>query len=232
MNTLLTLKLHTTLLFIAQLSVPHSFLNYGIHPRTIPLQVLSSNNPSVTAFLENIQESTKFAQENIQKQNIRMAEYANKSRLPHNFAVNDKVWLSTKNLSIEDGSGSRKLHPKFCGPFVIKEKISEVTFRLALSEPMKARGIHDAFHVSLLKPFVEDTFQRDPAPEPAVHFADGHQEYEVEAILSHRKRRGKIQYLVKWKGYADHENTWQSTKDLENAKDILEDYKASSRCFS
>ena len=79
----------------------------------------------------------------------RMAEYANKSRLPHNFAVNDKVWLSTKNLSIEEGSGSRKLHPKFCGPFVIIEKINNVTFRLKLSEPMIARRIHNAFHVTL-----------------------------------------------------------------------------------
>ena len=63
-------------------------------------------------------------------------------------------------------------------------------------------------------------------------FADGHQEYAVENILSHRKRRGKTQYLVKWKGYADHENTWQSASDLENAKEILQVYKASSRCSS
>ena len=194
------------------------YLNYGINPRTIPLQTLSSNNPSVSKFLETIQETTRFAQENIQKNNLKMAEYANKSRLPHEFAVNDKVWLSTKNLSIEEGSGSRKLHPKFCGPFVISEKINNVTFRLELSAPMKARGIHNTFHVSLLKPFVEDPFTRDPAPEPAVHFADGHVEYEVEEILSHRKRRGKTQYLVKWKGYPSHENTWQSTKDLENSK--------------
>ena len=202
------------------------FLNYGISPRTVPLQTLSSNNPSVSKFLEDIQKTTKFAHENIQKQNIRMAEYANKSRLPHDFAVNDKVWLSTKNLSLEEGSGSRKLHPKFCGPFTIKEKINNVTFRLEISAPMKARRIHDAFHVSLLKPFAEDPFQRDPQPEPAITITDGHDEYEVEQILAHRKRRGKTQYLVKWKGYADHENTWQSAKDLENAEDILQEYSA------
>ena len=208
------------------------FLNYGLCPRTVRIQTLSSNNPSVSKFLADIQESTKFAYENIQKQNIRMAKYANKSRLPHNFSLNDKVWLSTKNLSLEDGSGSRKLHPKFCGPFHIIEKINDVTFRIDLSEPMKARRIHDTFHVSLLKPFVEDPFARDPAPEPAIEFPDGHQEYEVEAILAHRKRRGNIQYLVKWKGYADHENTWQNVKDLEHAKDLLGKYKASSRCSS
>ena len=37
---------------------------------------------------------------------------------------------------------------------------------------MKIRGIYNAFQVSLLKIFVEDVFERDPAPEPAVQFAD------------------------------------------------------------
>ncbi len=60
-------------------------------------------------------------------------------------------------------------------------KISnDVAFSLEVSEPMKQKGIHDTYHVSLLKPYVDDTFDRDPAPEPAMIFADGHQEFEVE----------------------------------------------------
>ena len=171
----------------------------------------------------------RFARENIPKNNEKMAEYANRSRLPHNFAVNDKVLLSAKNLALEESRGSRKLHPKFCGPLVITEKISNVAFRLELSGPMKIRWIHNAFHVSLLKPFVEDVFQRDPAPELAVQFADGTKEYEVEAILSHRKRRGKTQYLEKWKGYEAQESTCQSAADLQNANDLLKTYKASTQ---
>ncbi len=163
------------------------YLNYGINPKTIPLETLSSNNPSVSKFLKDIQDSSAFARENIRKRNIKMAQYANKSRLPHQFAVNDKVWLSTKNLSIPDGSGSKKLHPKYCGPFIIKKKINDVAFSLELSEPMNQKGIHDTFHVSLLKPYVADTFDRDPAPEPAMIFADGHQEFEVEKVLHTEK---------------------------------------------
>ena len=132
------------------------FLNYGIHPKTIPLQTLSSNNPSVSQFITNIQNSIKFAQENIRKSNESAAAYANRRRIPHKFAVGDLVWLSTKNLSLEDGSGNRKLHPKFCGLFKITHRINEVTFRLDLSEPMKARKIQNASHVSLLRPFTHD----------------------------------------------------------------------------
>ena len=208
------------------------FVNYGIHPKIVPLESLATNNPSADEFLKTTQEATKFAYDRIHIQNAKMAEYANKSRLPHTFSVGDRVWLATKNLSLEDGSGSRKLHPKFCGPFEITQKINQVTFRLKLSDPMKAKGIHDAFHVSLLKPYVEDTFSRTEEPSPAVKFKDGHEEYEVEEILATKRIRGEPRYLVKWKGYGTHENTWQSEEDLAHAKDLLNSFKASRRCSS
>ena len=50
-------------------------------------------------------------------------------------------------------------------------------------------------------------------------------EYEVEAIISHR-RSGKGQaYLVKWKGYPTSENTWEPEPNLYNAQEILKQYK-------
>ncbi len=101
-----------------------------------------------------------------------MAEYANKHRRPHQFVVDDKVWLSTKTLSLKDGAGSRKLYPKICRPFVIKKKVNDVSFRLEISEPVKLRGIHDIFHVRHLKPYTQDLFCREPQPEPAVLFDD------------------------------------------------------------
>ena len=68
------------------------------------------------------------------------------SIIAHDFRVGDKVLLATKLLTLENGSGMRKLNPLFCGPFRIIQKIADVTFRLELSEPMRARNIHDSFH--------------------------------------------------------------------------------------
>ena len=217
-------SVHSTTLFTP------FFLNYGIHPRTIPIQTLSSNIPAVGSFIKNTQKNIRFAQENIRKSNEAAARYANKRRSPHQFKINDEVWLSTKNLSLEDGSGNRKLHPKYCGPFKITEKINDVTFRLDLSKPMLKRGVHNAFHVNLFRPFVPDEFDRHPKPPPPLQFEDSHKEFEVESILSHRKYRGQSQYLVKWKGYPDHENTWLYTKDLKNCQELLQEYNASRRC--
>ena len=39
-------------------------------------------------------------------------------------------------------------------------------------------------------------------------------EYEVEAILDRRTRRGITEYFLKWKGYADAYNTWEPIDNL------------------
>ena len=95
---------------------------------------------------------------------------------------------------------------------------------------MKAKRIHDTFHVSLLRPFIEDRFKRTEEPQPSILFEDGHQEWEVEAILSDKMIRNKKHYLVKWKGYPSHENTWEPRKNLEHAQKSLQEYYASRRC--
>ena len=54
---------------------------------------------------------------------------------------------------------------------------------------------------------------------------DGEQEWEVERLLHHRKRRGTMQYLVKYLGYDMSEAMWLDEEDLGNAPDLLREYK-------
>jgi hypothetical protein len=54
---------------------------------------------------------------------------------------------------------------------------------------------------------------------------EGEPEYEVETIISHRKRGKGYQYLVKWEGYAESENTWEPEASLGNAQQVLKTYK-------
>ena len=52
------------------------------------------------------------------------------------------------------------------------------------------------------------------------------EEYEVECILDKRKRKGRLQYLVKWKGWdRPQDNSWRSMKDL-HCQDLIEDFEA------
>ena len=38
--------------------------------------------------------------------------------------------------------------------------------------------------------------------------------YEVEMIVDKRIRRGEVQYMVKWRGFDDSENTWETANDI------------------
>ena len=49
---------------------------------------------------------------------------------------------------------------------------------------------------------------------------DGEEEYEVEAILDCRRRRGQLQFLIKWKGYGLEENSWEPERNI-HAKELI-----------
>jgi len=45
--------------------------------------------------------------------------------------------------------------------------------------------------------------------------AEPEEEYTVEKILDKRIRGGKTEYLIKWEGYPDSENTWEPEDNLD-----------------
>ena len=48
--------------------------------------------------------------------------------------------------------------------------------------------------------------------------------YTVEEILNRRKVKGKYEYLIKWKGYEDKNNTWESLDNLQNIISAIKKY--------
>lgn len=220
---------------VAYNSAPHAtttyspfFLNSGREMTTVPFDTtLPSNSrvPSVNQWLQSIENAKRHAQTAIYRANESMARYANKKRRPCTFQPGDFVHLSMKHFVPEGFTGAKKLMPKFCGPFKITEAINDVTFRLDLPKPILDRNIHNAFHAKLLRPAVIDPDDSRTVQPPPPVLVGNSEEYEVEKILKHRSRRGRRQYLVKWVGYPDTENSWITGQDL-HAPDLLRDYLA------
>ena len=92
------------------------------------------------------------------------------------------------------------------GPFEIIEVLGPLTYRLQLPQQWR---IHPVFHATLLTPYHENSTHGPNFPLPPPDIIEGEEEFEVEAIVGHRKRFGRMQYLVKWLGYPTAENSWE-----------------------
>ena len=90
-------------------------------------------------------------------------------------------------------------------------------------------GIHDVISIAHLEPAPkpkDDPFDRRKDHEPEPLIVEGSEEYEVERILKSAKKRGKMRYLVRWKGYDPEDDTWEPIENLDNADELLAEFKA------
>ncbi|XP_022893258.1 chromo domain protein LHP1-like isoform X2 [Olea europaea var. sylvestris] len=55
--------------------------------------------------------------------------------------------------------------------------------------------------------------------------ADGY--YLIEAVRSKRIRKGQVQYLIKWQGWSEAENTWEPLDNLLQCSDVIDAFEES-----
>ena len=56
----------------------------------------------------------------------------------------------------------------------------------------------------------------------------GGQVFAAEAITKKRLKKGKTEYLVKWKGFSERENTWEPVENLGNVEWVIREFEASN----
>ena len=187
-------------------------LNFGRHPRTpITNQIPATSLPVLETIFVNQHHALRRVRLLLQSASDRQKMYADQRRRPHPFAAGDRVVLSSRNLRTP-GKGKRKFFPKYMGPFTITKMIGINAAQLDIPSTW---GLHDGFHVSLLKPF-HPRPSGSPPPLPPVE--NGLPVYQLDKILAHLDKvtsKGKCrEYLVQWHGLSPDLNSWETADHL------------------
>ena len=108
------------------------------------------------------------------------------------------------------------------GLFLILNQKGLVTYTLDLPADAK---IYPRFHTNMLElvdlaTLLQKTFYFETEEDNA---------FEVERILAHRDNGNGTEYLIKWLGYPDSENTWEPDTNLTNCRLHLRKYHDQQR---
>jgi transposase InsO family protein len=214
---------------------------YGWQPST-PLDQMfgtfeecSTSAPSVQETLEWHAERFQQVRDALQDAHIQMTRQYNQNHRDVRFQKGDLVYLESRHLRSLCAEAGSTFKSPYLGPYKIREKLPNDNYALDFPSGSQVFG---SFHVSKLRKHIERDLIEFPDSEPPEQDNDPivpdkedsgyyQEEYEVEHIVRHTKRpNGKYRFLVKWKGYPHSQNTWQTYEDLENARDVLDDYLA------
>lgn len=169
---------------------------------------------------EIVEQTSKKVQEigqNMLAAQSRQKSYADTRRRDLEFAVGDQVLLRvspTKGIVRFGTTG--KLSPRYIGPFVITARVGSLAYRLQLPESMN--GVHDVFHVSMLRKYLRDPEHKIDL-EPIMVEQDLTIECRPVRIFDWSERvmrRRTIKYVkVLWTNQSEREATWELEEEMK-----------------
>src|SRR5258706_2043432 len=199
------------------------FLSHGYPLRTVDLFTdivapVKARTPiqKGESIVAKIKAVTEWAQTEMAKAQQDQEQQANRHRnTAPAYKVGDKVYLSLQNIRTD--APSKKLDAR-SAKYTVIEVINPSSYRLDTP-----KGIHNVFNVDLLRPAAMDPLpsQLTDDPQPPAIQVNNQDEWEVESILKERYKklpgrgsRTRLEYLVKWTGYA--KPTWEPALALDD----------------
>ncbi|XXG85952.1 hypothetical protein AAC387_Pa11g0946 [Persea americana] len=155
-------------------------------------------------------------QERLKVARSRQKSYADNRRRDLEFAVGDLVFLKTSPMKGTVRFGQKgKLSPRFIGPFKIQSRIGNVAYRLDL--PAELSGIHNVFHVSMLRKYVSDPSHVIRHEEIQVLPDTAYVEKPIQIIDTKEVvlRTKTIKWVkVLWAHHGPNEATWELEEQM------------------
>jgi len=190
---------------------------YGYSPPSLLSYVPgTSANLAVDTQLQDCNVIINLLKENLNKAQNQMKLQADKNITEQVFQEGNWVYLRLQPYRRKSVASRKnlKLSPRFLGPFQVLQKIGSFAYKLDL--PATAR-LHPVFHVSFLKKKLRQHTISIPTFPPVD--VNGEIHPEPESILDKRviPNRGRplTELLVRWKGAAAEEDTWENAWKLQ-----------------
>jgi len=199
------------------------YTNYGMNPwMGIEPQRAGKSEPA-KEFAEQMKTVHKEPQAALSKSRDAMMCYADFHRGETlEYKVGNKVWLSTKNLNVDQLLC--KLTEQQLRPYKFVKIISLNAVKLKLSASFKIHDVINISHIHLYRPPVAG--QSAIPSKPVV--IEETPEYEVEEIMDSWLKHGKLKFLVKWSGYTNDYNTWKPEANCANSHNIINGFYKSN----
>ncbi|MBW0514804.1 hypothetical protein O181_054519 [Austropuccinia psidii MF-1] len=173
------------------------FTIYGRNPSFDSIHIFQDSTAGkLSTKLQSVQ---KVVKEELESEIRRFKKYEDRNRsIPPVFQPWDKVWLASKN--IKTTRPTKKLLERWLGPFEVIH---------TTSKPVKQSSIPNCHQLS---------------PSPAL--VEEQEEWEVAQVLDSKLKRGKLWYLVEWKGFSEdpERTTWEPASSLANSPDLVKDF--------
>jgi len=188
------------------------YANYGFNPQMGFKPQREVKVQAVDKFVDELKKIQGEAEVALCKAHDDMKCFADQMHAPTpDYKVGDQVWLSTKNLNINQPL--RKLTERQIGPYTITCIVSPNAIVLKLPPLFK---IDAPINVSWLHLYKPPTILGQQITLQSPVEVEGEEEYMVEEILDSHLRHNKLEFLVKWEGYTNENNSWEPEDNCRN----------------
>ncbi|KAE8668323.1 cytochrome P450 78A7-like [Hibiscus syriacus] len=185
-------------------------------------------NPSAHNIAKEWHEQHDLARACLNKAGKRTKKWADRKRRDVNFEVGDLVLAKLANV-LRHADVHKGLVRRYEGPFRVVKRVGTMAYKLELPPTIRA---YPVIHVSLLKPYHQDTEDPDRGKSHrapvgvAISYDKEIQDIQAERVIRRPGHRPRHEYFVLWKGQPECEGSWEHAEGLWQFKTGIDQFHA------